>query len=646
MRIWFVAGEASGDSHGAHVIEALKRIEPSVQCEGLGGVKMEAAGMKLHQDLASEGIMGFVEVLKHAPRLTRLLKDTARKILESKPDAVVLIDYPGFNIRLAKQLHGSSIPVIYYISPQVWAWKKGRLKTLVQVVTKMLVIFPFEEKLYRDAGLDCVFVGHPLVEVVEGGDLYCQAAAGLEATIRDHTTADVEARWREDIWSTGLTKIGENHLRSGLRFFTGASIEIAIAHLVHRVMESGSVRRSAVAYRRVDAAEAQALQSLTGLCSLEGYLHTIDNFAIRHAWKKHADPISERRRGLVAITAADFLLVPQVTSPRNIVRCDKNDRNQVVIIYEHRINGWIVVAQEERRQGKEWALATMYKRPVRKSEMGDLQLSRESMPCKTVPESHVRNARMRQSSPEDTITQDVKKEKGETYSTGEPMPEVDPALYARNNRKRQSSPSNRISHTHTIGLLPGSRPQEIARLFPLMLDLARALLSDRPHLRFVAPCVNEARAAQLRELAGDFPVEIQVGGMHDVLRAARFCFVASGTATLETALFGVPMIILYRVNPVTYAVARAVVDIKHIGMVNILAGRGVVPEFIQGAIQTAAILPVALNLIDDTPAREQMLADLRAVRESLGGGGASERAAREILATIQSTKPATGGASA
>ena len=134
--------------------------------------------------------------------------------------------------------------------------------------------------------------------------------------------------------------------------------------------------------------------------------------------------------------------------------------------------------------------------------------------------------------------------------------------------------------------------------------------------------------------------------MHDVLCSARFCFVASGTATLETALFGVPMIILYRVNPVTYAVARAVVDIKHIGMVNILAGRGVVPEFIQGAIRPAAILPVALDLIDDTPTRAQMLADLRAVRESLGGTGASENAAREILATISSTRPASGGAPA
>ena len=167
MRICFVAGEASGDSHGAHVIQALRRMEPEVECEGLGGPAMQAAGMTLHHDLASEGIMGFVEVLKHAPRLKRMLKNTAKQIRKAKPDAVVLIDYPGFNIRLATLLQGSGIPIIYYISPQVWAWKKGRLKTLARVVTKMLVIFPFEEKLYRDAGVDCVFVGHPLVEVVE-----------------------------------------------------------------------------------------------------------------------------------------------------------------------------------------------------------------------------------------------------------------------------------------------------------------------------------------------------------------------------------------------------------------------------------------------------------------------------------------------
>lgn len=366
-RLFFVAGEASGDSHGARLIEALARRDPSLRFDGLGGVKMRDAGMTLEHDLAAEGIMGFVEVLKHAPRLRRLLLDTARRLRADPPDAVVLIDYPGFNIRLAKLLEGSGIPVVYYISPQVWAWKKKRIHTLARVCAKMLVIFPFEEALYRKLGMDSVFVGHPLIEHI----------AGFQAS----------RRW----------------------------------------------------------------------------------------------------------------------------------------------------------------------------EGGDV-----------------------------------------------------------------------------VGLLPGSRAQEIERLMPPMIALARALAKERPDLRFVTPCTNEARAQQIRKLAGDFPVGIIPGGMHEVLASARFCFVASGTATLETALFGVPMIILYRVSPLTYALARMLVDIKHIGMVNILAGRGIVPEYIQHAIRVPAILPQALELIDETPARRQMLQDLDDVRASLGGPGASDRAALEILALLDS----------
>jgi lipid-A-disaccharide synthase len=185
-----------------------------------------------------------------------------------------------------------------------------------------------------------------------------------------------------------------------------------------------------------------------------------------------------------------------------------------------------------------------------------------------------------------------------------------------------------------IGILPGSRAQEISRVLPEMLKIARALHTERPGLRFVTPCTNEARAAQIRGVAGDFPLEVIVGGMQGVLSSAGFCLVASGTATLETAVFGVPFIILYRVSPLTYVLARLLVDIEHIGMVNILAGRGVVPEYIQGDIRVPQILPQALSLIDDTPAREQMLRDLAEVRGKLGGGGASENAAREILSAI------------
>jgi lipid-A-disaccharide synthase len=135
----------------------------------------------------------------------------------------------------------------------------------------------------------------------------------------------------------------------------------------------------------------------------------------------------------------------------------------------------------------------------------------------------------------------------------------------------------------------------------------------------------------VRAFANDFPIETAVGKTYDVLSAARFCLVASGTATLETALFGVPMAILYKTSSVNYAIAKWFVRIRHIGLANILADREIVPEFIQGAAARSTVLPAALDLIGDTPARARMLADLAALRAALGGPGASERAAREIL---------------
>jgi lipid-A-disaccharide synthase len=149
FRLFFVAGEASGDIHGANLIAALREQSPGIQCEGLGGQRMAAAGMVLLHDLAGEAIMGFTEVVKHFRSIRRLFLDTLTHIEASRPDAVVLIDYPGFNIRLAKRLKQFGIPVVYYISPQVWAWKKKRIHTLAACVDKMLVIFPFEQPLYE-----------------------------------------------------------------------------------------------------------------------------------------------------------------------------------------------------------------------------------------------------------------------------------------------------------------------------------------------------------------------------------------------------------------------------------------------------------------------------------------------------------------
>jgi len=365
--IFFIAGEASGDMHGAHLIQALREAAPGIRCSGLGGRRMEQAGMELVHDLAGEAIMGFVEVLRKALPLRRLFLDTVERVRRERPDCVVLIDYPGFNLRFARAVHAMGIPVVYYISPQVWAWKQKRIHTLAQVVTKMLVIFPFEEDLYRDKGVDCTYVGNPLLDEVAG-------------------------------------------------------------------------------YTR-----------------------------------------TEQR-------------------------------------------------------------------------------------------------------PEELV----------------------------------------------VGLLPGSRSQEIERIAPVMAEVGAALLKDYPQLRLLTPCLTPDRAAQIRRSMGGLSVEIITGGMHDVLARARCCLVASGTATLETALFEVPMCIVYRLNPITYWLAKLLVHIRFIGIVNILAGRMLVPELIQQDAVAERILPVMKDLLEDTETRRRMVRDLRELKQRLGPPGASARAAAEILKVVVS----------
>jgi lipid-A-disaccharide synthase len=364
--IFLVAGEISGDAHGAHLVSALKQQSPDIQLEGLGGPKMEKAGMELHHDLASRGIMGYVEVIKSLGFIRSVFNDTLDRFRHSPPDVLVLIDYPGFNIRLAKKAHEMGIKVVYYISPQVWAWKKGRIHTLKQCVDKMLVILPFEKQIYDDVGLDCTFVGHPLLESI--------------------------------------------------------------------------------------------------------------------------------------------------------------DENPVKGTYAH--------------------------------------------------------------------------------------------------------------HEMLIGLLPGSREQEIRLLMPVMLDLAREIQKEYPGAQFITPCVDEERAEQIVHLAGSFPLEIVQDQFYEILSAARFALVASGTATVEATLFEVPMAVLYKMNTVTYWLARLLVDVDAISLVNILAQKHIVPEFVQSEASVENILPIAKTLIADTEERNTMVQSLGNMKQQLGSTRASGTAAKEILSLV------------
>jgi lipid-A-disaccharide synthase len=159
-----VAGEASGDLHGARLLSELRRRVPDLAAFGLGGDEMRAAGLQAVAHSSEISVVGITEVLKILPRAREVFSDLLREVERRKPS--VLIDFPDFNLRLAKELKGRGLEVVYYISPQVWAWRRGRIKTIARLVDRMLVLFPFEADFYREHGVDVVHVGHPLVDEV------------------------------------------------------------------------------------------------------------------------------------------------------------------------------------------------------------------------------------------------------------------------------------------------------------------------------------------------------------------------------------------------------------------------------------------------------------------------------------------------
>jgi len=164
LRIFFSVGEASGDAHAAAVVRALKKIEPSAQIEALGGPELEKAGASLRMDFVEHAAMGLGPVIKKLPTFIRTLLDTTEYLDASRPDVVVPVDYPGFNLRLSKRCRARNIPVCYYVSPQVWAWRPGRIHRIGRCVDHMMVLFDFEVPLYRAIDVPVTFVGHPLFD--------------------------------------------------------------------------------------------------------------------------------------------------------------------------------------------------------------------------------------------------------------------------------------------------------------------------------------------------------------------------------------------------------------------------------------------------------------------------------------------------
>jgi lipid-A-disaccharide synthase len=162
--VLFVAGEPSGDLHGAGVAAELRRRAPDLPLGGIGGARMEAAGVTLIEHTDQLAVMGFLEVLAHIPKHWRLLAEIKAKLRSGKIGLVILLDYPGFNMKVASAAREAGVPVLYYITPQVWAWGAKRLTELARTITRAACILPFEEEMLRKAGIDATFVGHPLLD--------------------------------------------------------------------------------------------------------------------------------------------------------------------------------------------------------------------------------------------------------------------------------------------------------------------------------------------------------------------------------------------------------------------------------------------------------------------------------------------------
>jgi len=370
-----IAGEASGDLHGSGLVRALKAAKPWLNIFGIGGNKMRAQGMELLYHINDMSVLGFWDVIKQFRFFKRVINHLVRTMEKQKPAVLVLIDYPGLNLRLAKAAHQRGIPVMYYIAPQIWAWGAGRIKKIARTVDKMAVIIPFEEKMYRDAGVDANFIGHPLLEVIQP-----------------------------------------------------------------------------------------------------------------------------------RLSRAEFF-----------------------------------------------------------QKFG-----------------------------------------------------LDP-------------------NAKTIGLLPGSRVNEIKRLLPEMVATIFAIKKKHPELQVIigkAGTVDLEIYRQFSPLTEDF--RLIEDHTYDVMKHSDLLLVASGTATLESALLETPLIIVYRVDRFSYFLGRQLVKIDAIGLVNVIAERKIVPEFIQGDFEAEKLVPEMEKLLFDKTVRKQTIINLQQIRQKLGQPGASERAATMALELIQS----------
>ena len=372
-KILIVAGEPSGDLHASSLVREMRSLHPKISFFGMGGKRMEEEKVEILHGIEDLALMGFWEVFSHLPKIQKAFRILIRALKERKPDLVLLVDYPGFNLRLARLAKRNGFKVLYFITPQVWAWGKWRLEQIKNCVYRALLILPFEKNLFQESGIPSTYVGHPLLDMVH---------------------ADL---------------------------------------------------------------------SRSELCSL--------------------------------------LNLP---------------------------------------------------------------------------------------------------------------------------------PENPL-----IGILPGSRKGEVKRILPLMLQCAEEIQKNSK-ASFVIPIAPGLEEKEISKRANHRISQLRTinGKTYEVMKNADLLLVASGTATLEAALFGTPMLILYKLSLLSYWIGKRIVRIRNLGLVNIVAEERVVPEFIQFNATPKKIVPEAISLLTDEERRRKIKEDLKRIRERLGKPGATRRAAEAVLAEL------------
>ncbi|HEY3190564.1 MAG TPA: hypothetical protein VGJ70_23935, partial [Solirubrobacteraceae bacterium] len=178
--VMVVAGEASGDGHGAALCAAIRRLSPGTRVFGMGGARMRAAGAELLADVSVRAAVGGTEAVSGMPALYRVFRRLRRTLADERPDVLVLVDFPEFNLRLARTARREAIPVVYFVPPQIWAWRRGRIRTMKRLVSLVLAAFPFELPLYRDAGVAVEFVGHPVLDSLDAAPTRATARRALD----------------------------------------------------------------------------------------------------------------------------------------------------------------------------------------------------------------------------------------------------------------------------------------------------------------------------------------------------------------------------------------------------------------------------------------------------------------------------------